>query len=128
MPWNITPPSDFERIRRICGIPVNNLWLDNLRIAMASVEKQAPEAVATIQALLTQYDQVKAQRLTQAKSKEAGLTYKKVDVLEWEWGDRGNTTDSLSQLESEIKQEIALTLGMDMPGGGGSGSTLLERS
>lgn len=117
MPWNLTtPPTDTERLRRILKLPAERLWLDNiLLVSMDRVAKESPETIDTIQSLLTQAEGLRSQRQTMAADSNAGLIRKKVDVLEWEWGNTTSRTDSLYAQEIELIDEIAAALLIDLP-------------
>lgn len=129
MPWNTTPPSDRERIRKLIGMSAGKDQLTALNTAMEQVEYDAPEAVTTIQELLVEADALKAVLQTSYSSNEAGLIRKKIDALEWEWSEGTNLTANKESRMGQIRDEILNTLGLTPPEGSSNyGQATLERS
>ncbi|MBD1996001.1 hypothetical protein H6G00_05140 [Leptolyngbya sp. FACHB-541] len=121
MSWNITPPTDLERLRKHLKVPAEQMYLDILRISMERVERESPDTVYTIQEQLDQLDQLKIQKSNLVSSGSYGLTYKKVDVLEWEWGG-GDPSSGVAIQEAELVKDIATALHIELPESNGYGT------
>jgi hypothetical protein len=104
MPWNTTvAPVDSERIRRALVIPAEKQWMDLIRAAQARIERDSPDAIATIQELLDNRYQAYG---------DAGYALIKADVLEWEPGVKPAGLDTLQE---EWKRELSEALLIEPP-------------
>lgn len=121
MPWN---PSDLERIRKHLNIPIERMRLDILRQSMARIEADLPEAIATVQELLTRLDSLRdkmvgtnADPLTSTAGTDGiyattGYALVKADELEW---DVSVKTGGFEQLQYLLRKELADALLVKLP-------------